>query len=140
MIFAVDDGGGIRRGDLCTNAFVAIGCQRGGHVRHYQASPAVKLCNWENLSAQGVVSFVHRTLWPRSLNTFATRSPVCAVELRRLTAMFTLLPLLEQASFVRSEVVYLRLGSFSHCVQTCKGGIRNWIVNSSRDASANAHN
>lgn len=36
-MFAVDNVGGIRSGDLCLGAFVAIGCQRGGHVSHVRA-------------------------------------------------------------------------------------------------------
>lgn len=53
---AVGNGGGIRNRDVHVHSFVAIGCQRGGYVSHNRAVLAVKLSNWEYLSAQEIES------------------------------------------------------------------------------------
>lgn len=60
--------------------FVAFGCQRGGHVNRDWTVPAIKLCNWEELSVRISPSFVHQVTWLRFLDGLATMSTVCVGE------------------------------------------------------------
>lgn len=90
---------------------VAIARQCDGEVNRDQVVPAVKLCNWEDLSARGIVSFGDHVMWNPSLDRLATWSSVCFGDLCRLPTMFTLSPPAEQIVFVHLEVLFLNLRS-----------------------------
>lgn len=111
-------------------AFVVIACHRGVHVSHDRAVPAVRVCVWEDFSAQRIISIEDQITWPWFLNILATESSVRFGEPCILTARFSLLRPLEEIVFVCFEIVYLseRPNRFRG-VDTWGNAARNWIAN-----------
>lgn len=102
-------------------------CLHGAHVGYAQAVPAVKICNWKDLSAQKIVNVRGQNTWSRFLNRLSMGLSVCIGESCRIIAVLTSSGPVEQTVFVFPEIVYVSHGSV--CFQDVLGRARTRAEN-----------